>query len=198
MENEGQQRGDQVIEAALKMAAEGQWHTLTMARLSEETGLTLNDIHRVFPTKASILKGYIHRLDHRVLDGYEAGENESTRDRLFDLMMGRFDEFSDDRDAVIEITRQARHEPDILCAGGYGLWCSMRKVLESAHVQTAGCRGHLRIKGLCLIFTATFKIWLEDASEDMSRTMAALDQHLACAEMLEQKFSIRMQSATIP
>ena len=176
---------DQLIEAALKRAVQHRWHSLSMADLSSDTGIDFNEIHTVFSNRAMILKGYIHRLDHRVLDHYEEGETDSTRDKIFDLMMRRFDEFHKDKLAIKEITKQARNEPDTLCITGCGLWHSMRKLLKTAGVRISGVHGRLRIQALSLVFAKIFRIWLEDETDEMSKTMAALDKELERAEKIE-------------
>jgi len=177
---------DQIIDAALKRAATHGWRNLTMVELSADTGLSLNQIHAVYRNKAQILQGYVHRLDHSVVDGYEADESDTTRDRLFDLMMSRFDGMNDHKEAVKEIINQAANEPDTLITGGYGLLCSMRRMLRAASVSVDGCHGMMKVQALGLIFACTSRTWLDDESDDMSRTMAKLDKYLAQAERFEQ------------
>ena len=40
---------------------------------------------------------------------------------------------------------------------------------------------------LFIIYSYTFKIWLEDNSDDLSKTMAALDKSLSIADNLQKK-----------
>ena len=71
---------------------------------------------------------------------------------------------------------------------GPSLWCSMSRMLDAAGINTRSLLGPARIKGLGLIYANAFRVWLGDDSEDMAKTMAALDKGLRCAERLQQKF----------
>ncbi len=187
---------DQLIEAAFNRVAEHGWYRLTMYDLSQDTGLTMDEIHAVFSSKANLLKGYVHRVDHRVLDQYEPGEGDSTRDQIFDLMMRRFDEFNENKPAIKAIAREACIDPETICVSGCGLGCSMHRLLKTAGVRVSGVHGMLRVKALSIIFLATFRTWLRDSSEDMSKTMAELDKRLARAEKFEQGICRTMRKTT--
>ena len=60
----------------------------------------------------------------------------------------------------------------------------MRWMLETAEISTSGPNGCLTVKGLVALWFATLRIWEGDESEDMARTMAALDKNLRRAERL--------------
>ncbi|MCW8915479.1 MAG: hypothetical protein OQK24_06440 [Magnetovibrio sp.] len=179
---------DQLIEAAFNRVSEYGWRRLTMFDLSKDTGFGLDEIHDVFPTKAKLLKGYVQRVDHRVFEHYEPNASDSTRDKIFDLMMRRFDEFNNNKSTIKAIGREACIDPETLCVSGCGLGCSMRKTLKTAGVRVSGVHGMMRVQALSVIFMATFRTWLQDNSEEMSKTMADLDKRLARAERFEQTF----------
>ena len=48
----------------------------------------------------------------------------------------------------------------------------------------AGVAGAMRVKGVALVFANAFRIWLRDDTEDMAKTMAALDAGLQRAESM--------------
>jgi hypothetical protein len=58
-------------------------------------------------------------------------------------------------------------------------------MLEGAGIAARGPRGRLRRKGLLGVWLWTLRVWQRDDSEDLSATMAALDQALARAEQAE-------------
>ena len=186
---------DQLIEAAFARVREHGWRRLTLYQLSEDTGLSMSEILAVCSTKGMLLKNYVRRVDHHAWTGYEASEDDSTRDRIFDLMMCRFDVFNADKPAIAAIAKQACIDPEMLCVGGCGLHRSMCDVLEKAGVRVSGVRGMLRIQALGLIFLSTFRTWLQDTSEDMSKTMAELDKQLTRAERFEHDFCRAMREA---
>ena len=177
---------DQLIKAAFKRVEEHGWRRLTLYDVSQDADLTMDQVLAVFPNKAALLKAYVQRVDHQALNGFEAEDEDSTRDRLFDLMMRRFDEMDADKAALKTIALEACCDPNTICVSSCGLFHSMRKVLAKAEVRTSGLHGKLKIKGLSLIFLATFRTWLRDDTEDMSKTMAELDRRLGQAEAFEQ------------
>ena len=51
---------NRAIQAALELAAEGGWRSVTFTAIAERTGLSLADLRREFTCKADILKGHCH------------------------------------------------------------------------------------------------------------------------------------------
>ncbi len=61
---------------------------------------------------------------------------------------------------------------------------TMQIVLEKATVGTGSLKGILRLKAFNLIFLNIFTLWIQDATPDQSKTLAALNIRLAQAEEL--------------
>ena len=68
-------------------------------------------------------------------------------------------------------------------------------LLEAAGIGTGGWTGACRVKGLAVVYAGTFAAWLRDETEDMSKTMAALDRNLGRAERFANTFSFRRTGA---
>ena len=109
---------------------------------------------------------------------------KSRRERLFDVLMKRFEEMDPDKEAVRSILCGSVTNVESLARGPLSLYRSMRWMLEAANISSSGMRGQLRIKGLALIYLAVLRAWLADDSEDMARTMSSLDRQLSRAERL--------------
>jgi hypothetical protein len=58
----------------------------------------------------------------------------------------------------------------------------MAWMLEAAGVSTAGLRGRLRVRALAVLYLSELRVFLRDDTEDLSKTMAALDRRLRQAE----------------
>jgi AcrR family transcriptional regulator len=173
----------QIIDTALTLAGEKGWRATTMADIAARAEISLAEIYRVFPTKSDILKGFTRRIDEAVLsEGPGGDESETPRDRLFDVMMRRFDALTPYRSGLDSISRDLRNDP----VAGAVHACSRRRslswMLEAAGIPSDGIAGMLRVKGLAVIYLMVFKVWLTDDSADLSRTMAALDARLRQAE----------------
>ena len=173
-----------IIDAALKWTAEKGWRSLTMSYLAEETGLSLPEIHVIYPCKATILNALVRSTDEQVLAA-GAAEGDSIRDRLFDLLMRRFDVLNQNRAPITAIARDTWCDPATAFITGPRMLSSMYWMLDAAGVRANGLSGALRCKALLLIYANAFRVWLSDETEDMAATMAALDQGLARAEHLQ-------------
>ena len=58
----------------------------------------------------------------------------------------------------------------------------MALTLEAAGLGASGLHGLVRVQGLTLIYLDTLRVWLDDDSEDMGKTMATLDRRLGQAD----------------
>ena len=56
--------------------------------------------------------------------------------------------------------------------------------LEAAGTSADGLRGAMRIKGLSVVWLHCLRIWEKDDSDDLAKTMKALDKALGQAERL--------------
>ncbi len=178
---------DRVIDAALRLAAAGGWRQLGLAGIAEKAGLPMAELQSVFPSKAAILTGFVRRTDERVLAGGKAeGEDGGggARDRLFDVLMRRFDVLQPDRNAIRAIIRDSLCDPLAVLCQGPTLLGSMASMLEAAGLSPAGPIGALRTKGLVLVYLVALRAWLKDDSTDLAKTMAALDRGLCQAEKM--------------
>ena len=171
--------------AAMRAAAGIGWRRTRLADIAEEAGLSLAELHARYTSKEALLDGFVRHIDRIVLTGAQQSDDEdgSYRDRLFDILMQRFDALNPYKDGLRAVVRDAGSGgvAEILC-GGCRLLRSMRWMLEAAGIGTAGWLGGLRVKGLAVVFAATVQVWLRDDSEDMAKTMAALDRNLKRAE----------------
>jgi AcrR family transcriptional regulator len=172
---------DRLVEAALALAARQSWRGTGLGEIAREAGLPLGEAYDACPSKAAILGAFHRRIDRMAL-AEEAGKgDESPRDRLFDVLMRRFDALQPHKAALRSILRDGRGDPRLLL-GMPALLCSMAWMLESAGISAAGWRGHLRAHLLAALYFSVFRIFLDDDSIDLARTMAALDRRLRRAE----------------
>lgn len=176
---------DHVIDTALRLTAESPWPDLSLAEIAEAAGLPMSKLYAVFPSKAAILDAFSRRVDAAVLAGSEPDEAEgSARDRLFDVLMRRFDALDPHKEAVGNLLLDQACDPLAALCGALRLRRSMALMLEAARLSSSGLRGAVRIKGLALVYLSTLRVWLVDDSADKARTMAALDRRLRGVESL--------------
>ena len=190
---------DRIITAALALAAGRGWRRVRLVDIADEAGVTLAELRDAFSTKAAIINGFVRRTDERVLAAGPA-EGSSARDRLFDVLMRRFDVLQPDKEAVAMIVRDAFCNPlafplAALCHGPQ-LLASMAWMLEAAELSSAGPAGMLRAKGLTLVYLAALRTWLRDDGADLAKTMAVLDRGLRQAETVASVLCPGKQAGT--
>jgi len=171
-----------VFEAALTLAAERGWSGIALADIATAAGLSLADLYAAYPSKTAILEALSRDIDRRVLADAEIDAAETARDRLFDVLMKRFDALAAYRDGLAAIARDARRDPLMVLCGAGQLLRSMAAMLEAAGISSAGLAGAIRAKGLAAIYLATLRDWFRDDTADKAKTMAALDGRLRRVE----------------
>ena len=181
---------EKIINAAMKLAAARGWQALTLADIAKTAKLKLSEISARFSSKTAILAAYGKRIDAQVLDKASAEDmdGESARDRLFDVLMMRFDAMAGDKTALKRIVRDMKREPLSAAVLARPVLQSMGWMLEAAGIDSSGIAGAVRIRGLALIWASAFNTWLDD-DDDQSKTMAMLDRRLADAAMLIERVS---------
>ncbi len=123
-------------------------------------------------------------IDAAVIAEEEAEEEPgSARDRLFDVMMRRFDALQPYKQAVGRVLYDQLRDPVAAICSACQLRRSMALMLESAQISSSGIRGAIRTKGLSAIYLAALRVWLRDESADMGKTMACLDGYLRRVEI---------------
>ena len=170
---------DLIIDAAFARVAQGGWRELSMSAIAAEAGLPILRVYRAFPSKPAILAGFFRRIDEAVLAvPVEAEADERPRDRIFDLLMRRFDTLGPYKPALEVLGRELPSDPCGALVAGARLLRSMRWMLEAAGIATHGIAGMLAIKLTAAAYMAGFRVWLRDDSPDLAPTMAALDRRL--------------------
>jgi AcrR family transcriptional regulator len=172
-----------IIATAMRLAAERAWSDIPLAEIATAAGFSLIELYRLFPSKLAILNGLIRQVDAAVL-AVPVDVEDQPRDRLFDVLMRRFDVLGPSRRALKRIAQDLRHMQLGVLPAGFALRNSMRWMLEAAGISASGWRGALRIRLLGLAYLSAFRVFLEDDSGDLTRTMAALDRALRRAEPL--------------
>lgn len=175
---------DRLLDAALDVIADQGWRGATMGEIALRAGVSLADLYALFPSRTHLLAALLARTDRRVLTAPAADAAESPRDRLFDVLMRRFDALQVHREAYARLMRELPFDPPAMLVLLLRLRRAMRWMVEAAGLSAAGPAGFLRTRGLALIYLNSLRTWAGDDSPDMARTMAALDRDLRRADAL--------------
>ena len=174
---------DRLLDAALRLIAQDGWRRLSMAAIAAEADLPVLGLYREFRSKPAILCAFYRRIDEAVLAApVEAEAGERPRDRVFDLLMRRFDALRPYRAALEVLARELPSDPLSALALGARLLCSVGWMLDAAGIVTQGLGGVLAVKLTAGIYLATMRVWLRDETPDLAPTLAALDRRLRTIE----------------
>lgn len=174
-----------IVAAALELAAVQGWRDTRLGDIAAAAKLTLAQVLAVYPSKAAIVAAFTREIDEAVVKVEDPDlAAQPVRDRLFDVIMRRFDALGPHKAAVRAIVRDTARDPAAAVCAACALGRSMAWMLEAARVDGSGLSGLVRKKGLGVVYLSVLCVWLNDDSEDMAKTMAALDRRLRQAENL--------------
>ena len=192
-----------LIDTALGLAAERGWRDLSLAEIAEAAKVPLGDAYRVYPSKQAILDAFSRGIDVEVLadetmeQDWESDQS-SARDRLFDVLMRRFDALQPYKAGLGNLLYDEARDPPAALSGLQRLLRSMAAMLETARISSSGMNGLIRTKGLAAIYLATLRVWLKDDSPDMAKTMASLDGYLRRVEGVAGRLAGRRETGGRP
>jgi AcrR family transcriptional regulator len=188
---------DPALDAFLELIGEKGFVEVTLRDVADRAGLGLAELYRRYADKVALTAAFMARVDAAVLAGVprRLDPEETARDRLFDVLMRRYDALKPYREALSAIRRAATRDPMLAIALGPALRRSMAAMLEAASLPSEGLTGALRQNGLLAIHYAVSRVFNRDQSADLSKTMAALDSRLKMAEKWSQLFDKYVISA---
>jgi ubiquinone biosynthesis protein COQ9 len=170
-------------EALLRMTAAGGWRDLSYADIAKDAGLSLAAAYEAYPSKGAILAGIGRDIDARLFASLEEDPLDgSAKDRLFDLLMRRFDALSEHKEAYAALAWELPRTPVEASCLALQLRRSLANMLEAAGLSASGLRGAFRIEGLGAIYALALRVFLRDETADLSKTMAELDKRLGQVE----------------
>lgn len=170
---------DRIIAAALRLAADKPWDDVTMREIADGAGIGLAEMRREFGSKGAIVAAFTRATDDAVLArAPKPAADQPARDRIFDVIMTRFDVLAPYKAAIKSIADSRPMDSAILKKA----WASQAWMLHAAGIPTDGPLGSMRVAGLGSIYASVAGTWLEDTDPGLARTMAALDRRLKRGE----------------
>lgn len=175
-----------IAEAALQVAADRGWQNATLSEIAQAAKVSMADLVFVVEDRTDILRLIGRMIDHKVAENVvsEPSAEASPRDRLFDLFMDRYDVLNDHRHGITAILDGFKYDPKQALVSLPHLCTSISLMLEMVDIDTSGIMGAVRVTGMSGVYLKVLKVWMDDDSVDMAKTMAALDKHLERAEQV--------------
>lgn len=165
--------------AALRLSAIKSWRDLTLDEIAVEAGIELSVLAEHYTCKPEILDGFERMIDRRMLAGAAAGDiGDSPRDRIFDIIMERFDALLPYREGIARIAREILFDPASGLVLAMALPRSVAWMFAGARIPLSGPSMPVKLAALTGLYLSVFRVWLKDEDQDLSKTMAALDRQL--------------------
>lgn len=177
---------DRIADAALDLAAQKDWASLSVPKVAEACGEPLGVVLGVYPTTNRIASALMSRIDHDVLHQVQTiDHSETPRDRLFEILMIRFDALQRHRSGYEALIRGLFSRPSAILMRAPRTIHSMALMLIAAGIDASSPLGMLRAHALAVAYGSVVRVWLADDSADLAKTMAALDKSLNRLEKMQ-------------
>tara|TARA_B100000073_G_scaffold335042_1_gene328224 strand:- start:57 stop:644 length:588 start_codon:yes stop_codon:yes gene_type:complete len=165
------------------------WDKFSIEKLSTKENIPVRDLKVFFKCKYSIVDKFSIMIDKNIESKLrlEDFKDSSKKDILFELIMMRFDEMEEFKSSLAKILDVSKNKPLLASIITRNVMNTMDFFLELSNCYSNYTFDVLKKNFLFLIYSITFKTWLSDNTEDLSKTMAELDKLLSTAENFQQK-----------
>lgn len=164
-----------------------------MAKAKQQNSLE-NDIETIlqmgwtgFADKSDFLDRFHAHIDDIFMAEIpeKFSNREDFKDRLFELLMIRFDILRPYKSVLKEIFYNLAKDPPLLLKTRQHLHKNLTEILKICDFDmSCPIRTRLRMTGLGLIYSDCFRTWLNDESDDSAKTMSQLDKRLSQAHKI--------------
>lgn len=164
--------------AALELAATRSWDSLTLSDIAAAAGLELNDFHGV-ASKTSLGEAVEPWFD-KAMSGEGIDTTDSPRERLFDVIMLRFEAMEPHRQGLLTLMDWRERNPVQLAK-----LLAARKASADWALVSAGLDGgeqmipgDVRAVAVAYVMGKVERAWRKETDPGFARTMSALDKEL--------------------
>ena len=183
-----------LIAAVFEQAALRGWSDVSIADAARSAGVPLGEARVRMPGRGAVLMRFGVMADQAALTNVSM--SETPRERLFDIVMARFDVLQQHRAGVLSLLAALRTDPGTSLLLYGATLRSMKWLLDGAGIPATGIVGSLRVHGLLALWLYALRAWEGDESADLSATMAAVDRGLDRAIQAENLLPGRNVGAT--
>ena len=165
------------------------WDKFSVEKLSTKENIPVKDLKVIFKCKYSIVDKFSRMIDKSIESKLRIQDfrDSSKKDILFELIMMRFDEMEEFKGSLAKVLDATKNKPLLISIITQNVMNTMDFFLELSNSYNNYAFDVLKKNFLFLIYSITFKTWLSDNTEDLSKTMAELDKLLSTAENFQQK-----------
>ena len=163
-----------LAQETLKLLKKKSWGEIRL----EEVTRNLKKHKQSIKTKNDLLKNINRYIDYLLKKETSSIEKSSSKDMLFEVIMARFDVLQKYRNSFLKLFESFKSKPQKSIILIPSFLESMFLTASLANIEIKGIKGSLTIKGIFIIYIATYLEWINDTSKSLDKTMTTLDQYL--------------------
>ena len=179
-----------LVKSSFNIIEKSGWKSFSLQKLSDKEKVPINEIKIFFKSEITILDEFSKMIDIKVEKSFDYEEltNTSVKDNLFELIMLRLEYMQPYRNALKSIKSSFKSDPLVAKSVAKNVMNSLDFYLELTNAFNDSFLDIFKKKSIFLIYSYIFMIWLEDDSDELSKTMSELDKLLTFSEKIALDF----------
>ena len=179
-----------LVKSSFNIIEKSGWKSFSLQKLSYAEKIPINEIKIFFKSEITILDEFSKMIDIKVEKSFDYEEltNTSVKDNLFELIMLRLEYMQPYRNALKSIKSSFKSDPLVAKSVAKNVMNSLDFYLELTNAFSDSFLDIFKKKSIFLIYSYIFMIWLEDDSDELSKTMSELDRLLTFSEKIVLDF----------
>ena len=179
-----------LVKSSFNIIEKSGWKSFSLQKLSYAEKIPINEIKIFFKSEITILDEFSKMIDIKVEKSFDYEEltNTSVKDNLFELIMLRLEYMQPYRNALKSIKSSLKSDPLVAKSVAKNVMNSLDFYLELTNAYNDSFLDIFKKKSIFLIYSYIFMIWLEDDSDELSKTMSELDKLLTFSEKIALDF----------
>ena len=179
-----------LVKSSFNIIEKSGWKSFSLQKLSYAEKIPINEIKIFFKSEITILDEFSKMIDIKVEKSFDYEEltNTSVKDNLFELIMLRLEYMQPYRNALKSIKSSFKSDPLVAKSVAKNVMNSLDFYLELTNAFNDSFLDIFKKKSIFLIYSYIFMIWLEDNSDELSKTMSELDKLLTFSEKIAINF----------
>ena len=179
-----------LVKSSFNIIEKSGWKSFSLQKLSYAEKIPINEIKIFFKSEITILDEFSKMIDIKVEKSFDYEEltNTSVKDNLFELIMLRLEYMQPYRNALKSIKSSFKSDPLVAKSVAKNVMNSLDFYLELTNAFNDTFLDIFKKKSIFLIYSYIFMIWLEDDSDELSKTMSEMDKLLTFSEKIALDF----------
>ena len=179
-----------LVKSSFNIIEKSGWKSFSLLKLAYAEKIPINEIKIFFKSEITILDEFSKMIDIEVEKSFDYEEltNTSVKDNLFELIMLRLEYMQPYRNALKSIKSSFKSDPLVAKSVAKNVMNSLDFYLELTNAFNDSFLDIFKKKSIFLIYSYIFMIWLEDDSDELSKTMSELDKLLTFSEKIALDF----------